>query len=116
MAFEKVAELDGFPIGTAVAAELGGEPLCVVRLDATTVTAVHDTCSHQEYPLHEGYVDVDERRIECALHGSMFDLGSGHPDSLPAVRAIPVYACKVSDGAVWVDVDQQLNDAPVPRH
>jgi 3-phenylpropionate/trans-cinnamate dioxygenase ferredoxin component len=45
-----------------------------------------------------------------------FDLDSGKPQGLPAVKSIPVYACKVEDGAIYVDVDQQLNDAPVPRH
>jgi hypothetical protein len=27
-----------------------------------------------------------------------------------------VYACKVEDDAILVDIDQQLNDAPLPRH
>ncbi|MDQ3610478.1 MAG: Rieske 2Fe-2S domain-containing protein [Actinomycetota bacterium] len=115
MPFEKVAALDEVPVGGTLLAEMA-EPVCVVRLDHDTVKAVHDTCSHQEYPLHEGWVDEDSGDIECALHGSMFDLDTGQPDSLPAVKPIPVYACKVDDGAVWVDVGQQLNDAPVPRH
>jgi 3-phenylpropionate/trans-cinnamate dioxygenase ferredoxin subunit len=28
---------------------------------------------------------------------------------------IPVYACKIEDDAIWVDIDKQLNDAPIPR-
>jgi hypothetical protein len=27
-----------------------------------------------------------------------------------------VYACKIEDDAILVDIDQQLNDAPIPRH
>jgi 3-phenylpropionate/trans-cinnamate dioxygenase ferredoxin component len=114
MAFERVAALADLPVGTARAVELGGEPVCVVRVDEDTVRACHDTCSHEEYPLHEGWVGADE--IECALHGSTFDLETGEALSLPAVRPVPVYAAKVDEDAVWVDVDQQLNDAPVPRH
>jgi 3-phenylpropionate/trans-cinnamate dioxygenase ferredoxin subunit len=75
---------------------------------------VHDVCSHQYYELHEGFVDGAE--IECALHGSSFDLATGEPDSLPATQPIPTYAVKISGGAVWVDTEQQTNDAPVPRH
>jgi 3-phenylpropionate/trans-cinnamate dioxygenase ferredoxin component len=114
MAFEKVAALEDLPVGTTTQVELGGEPICVVRVDEDRVRACHDTCSHEEYPLHEGWVGADE--IECALHGSTFDLETGEALSLPAVRAIPVYAAKIEDGAVWVDPDAQLNDAPVPRH
>jgi 3-phenylpropionate/trans-cinnamate dioxygenase ferredoxin component len=114
MAPEKVFDLDDLKVGHARAVELGGEPICVVRLDEQTVKAVHDTCSHQQYSLSEGW--VDDNSIECALHGSMFDLDTGQPQSLPAVKPIPVYGCEVRDGAVWVDQADQRNDAPVPRH
>jgi 3-phenylpropionate/trans-cinnamate dioxygenase ferredoxin component len=114
MVFEHVADLDELPTGSALQVELGGEPICVVRRDDGAVRAVHDTCSHQEYPLHEGF--VEDNAIECGLHGSLFNLDTGKPESLPAVRPIPVYAVKVDGAAVYVDVDQQLNDASVPRH
>ena len=94
------------------------EPLCVVRTGEDQVFAVHDVCSHQEWSLAEGWVDdIDGRpHIECGLHGSSFDLADGSPDTLPAVKPIPTYAAKVEDGAVWVDLAQQTNDAPVPQH
>lgn len=114
MPFEKVLDLDDLPVGTATAVEVTGEPVCLVRLDDATVKAIHDTCSHQQYSLAEGWLDGNT--IECALHGSAFDLDTGNPESLPAVKPVPVYACKVAEGAVWVDGEQQLNDAPVPRH
>jgi 3-phenylpropionate/trans-cinnamate dioxygenase ferredoxin subunit len=31
-----------------------------------------------------------------------------------ACGPIPVYACKIEDDAIFVDIDQQLNDAPHP--
>lgn len=113
MAFQRVADLDDVAVGQALFADLD-EPVCVVRLDEDLVKCVHDTCSHQEYPLHEGW--VEENAIECALHGSMFNLDTGKPEALPAVQAIPVYAVKIEADGVWVDLQQQLNDAPVPRH
>lgn len=114
MADVKVADLDELAVGAARQVHAGGQPVCLVRTDETTVKAVHDTCSHQQYSLSEGWVEPNA--IECSLHGSAFDLDSGAPYGLPAVVAIPVYACAVRDGAVWVDPDRQLNDAPVPRH
>lgn len=116
MGWERVADLDSLAPGATLRVEVGGEPVCLVRLDADDVRAVHDTCSHQEYSLAEGFVDTETRDIECALHGSMFNLDTGEPDSLPATRPIPIYAAKVDDGGVWVDPEQQLNDAAVPRH
>lgn len=114
MAFEHVADLADLRVGGVLRVEVGGEPLCLVRTDEGTVKAVHDTCSHQEYSLAEGW--VGENGIECALHGSVFDLDDGRPRSLPAVKPVPTYACKVADGGVFVDPEQQTNDAPVPTH
>lgn len=113
MAFETVAKLHDLTEGEGYAVEVGGEPLCLVRLD-DEVRAIHDVCSHQEYPLHEGY--LFNRSIECALHGSTFDLDTGAPEALPATKPVPVYAARVVDDEVHVDIDQQLNDAPVPQH
>jgi 3-phenylpropionate/trans-cinnamate dioxygenase ferredoxin subunit len=115
MAFEPVIGLDEVPVGGCRAVLTGGEPVAIVRPDEETVKAVHNTCSHEQYELApEGELEAND--IECALHGSMFDLDTGEPDALPATEAIPVFACRVSDGQVEVDADQQLNDAPLPRH
>jgi 3-phenylpropionate/trans-cinnamate dioxygenase ferredoxin subunit len=125
MAFEQVLTTDQLPVGSARAVELGGEPICVVRTDESTVKALHDTCSHQQYSLAEGWVEIDTPassseavggRIECALHGSAFNLDTGQPESLPAVKPVPVYACEIRDGGIWVDQADQRNDADVPRH
>ena len=113
MAYEKVADLERLPVGGTLRVELA-EPVCLVRTGADTVKAVHDVCSHQEYSLAEGWVGDNE--IECALHGSMFDLDTGEPESLPAVNPVPVYSAKVADGAVYVDLAAQRNDASPPRH
>ena len=39
----------------------------------------------------------------------------GEPIGIPAVTAIPIYACKIEDDAIWVDFEQQTNDAPIPH-
>lgn len=115
MTYEVVARLDDLLVGHSAKVVVGGEPIALVRLDESTVKAVHNTCSHADYDLApEGY--VEDNTVECLLHGSVFDLETGQPDSLPAVKPIPVYACKVEDGKVSVDLEQQLNDAPTPRH
>ncbi len=113
MAFEKVASRREVGETGNLAVKVDGHPLCLVDTDAE-VRAIYDVCSHQEYPLHEGM--VWERSIECALHGSTFSLDTGDPESLPATVPVPVFATKVDGDDVYVDLDQQLNDAPIPDH
>ena len=113
MAYHRVASVADLPSGQAFRVDLD-EPICLVRLVDGSVAAVHDTCSHQQASLSEGW--VDDREVECPRHGATFDVDTGAPGALPATKPIPVYACKVEDGAVWVDLADQRNDAPTPRH
>lgn len=114
MGWTRVSSVDELAVGHATKVEVDGTPICVVRLDDGTVKAVHDVCSHEDESLHEGW--VEDNAIECPAHGSMFDLDSGTPTVLPATRPIPVYAATVADGGIWIDCEQQLNEASEPRH
>jgi 3-phenylpropionate/trans-cinnamate dioxygenase ferredoxin component len=115
VAFEVVGRPDQFPVGTPVMMAVHGVEVAVVRVSETEVRVIHNVCSHQQYALApEGW--VEDNRIECALHGSMFDLDTGQPDALPALEPIPVYRGKVESDEVLVDVQAQLNDAPAPAH
>lgn len=114
MAAQPVATLDEIPVGTAKQVFVDGEPVCLVRVDLTTVKALHDTCSHQQFSLSEGW--IGDGVVECALHGSGFDLTTGAPTSLPAVRPVPTYPVSVIEGSIHVDATAPTNGAPVPRH
>lgn len=114
MAFVIVANLDDLEVGDTMLIEDFPEPICLVRLDDDDVRAVHNTCTHQQQPLHEGTVQDDDTLV-CASHNSRFDLSTGASVGIPEVPPIPVYACKIEDDAILVDFDQQLNDAPIPH-
>jgi len=115
MSLEKVAMIDDIPVGTAIAVEVGGTPIALVRVAPDIVKAIHNICSHQYYELApEGC--VENSSIECALHGSVFDLDTGNPKTLPAIDPLPVYTCEIADRAILVDVTRQLNTAKPPRH
>jgi 3-phenylpropionate/trans-cinnamate dioxygenase ferredoxin component len=43
-----------------------------------------------------------ECEIECPRHGSMFDLRTGKPCSLPATQPVAVYEVRLEDGRVAV--------------
>ncbi len=113
MAFEKVAALQQLPDGLPVQVKVGAHPVALVRL-GDEVKAIYDVCSHQEYPLHEGI--VWGRSLECALHGSTFDLETGEAESLPATTPVPVFATRTEGDDVYIDIERQLNDAPIPEH
>jgi 3-phenylpropionate/trans-cinnamate dioxygenase ferredoxin component len=56
--------------------------------------ALGDRCSHADFSLSEGEVLADDLEIECWKHGSTFSLTTGEPQSLPAVKPVPVYAVR----------------------
>jgi len=82
--------------------ELDDLDVAVVKV-GEEVFAIEDVCSHADVPLSEG--EVEDCTIECALHGSRFDLRTGKPTGPPATRPVPVFATSVLDGDVYIDLD-----------
>ena len=109
MAFQRICALSEVPEDGALRVELADVDVVVVRFDED-VHALEDVCSHAEFALSDG--DVDEvdgaPTIECALHGSCFDLRTGAPTNLPATEPVPVYPVRVEGDDVLVDVDAPL--------
>ena len=90
---------------------LDGVPVAVVHCEDGTVHAVGDTCTHADVSLAEG--EVEDCSIECWLHGSRFDLVTGNPLALPAIRPVPVYPVTLHDGDVLVDVTTTVTTTAV---
>jgi 3-phenylpropionate/trans-cinnamate dioxygenase ferredoxin component len=103
MSLVRVASLSEIPEDEVLAVEAEGKRICLVRVE-DTVYAFADQCSHRDFPLSNGELDPDEYSITCEWHGARFDIRSGKALSLPATRPVPVYSCRVDDGAVFVDV------------
>ena len=97
--------LDEIEPGTARKVVVGDREIALVRI-GDDVYAIGDTCSHEEVSLSEGFVDTDECLIECWRHGAMFDLRTGEPETLPAVRPVPVYDVSVVDGRVRLEITE----------
>jgi 3-phenylpropionate/trans-cinnamate dioxygenase ferredoxin component len=87
--------------GTTVRLEGGAAGICLVRI-GDDFYAIGDRCSHANVSLAEGDVDPDDATIECWKHGSAFSLRTGEPQSLPAVRPVPVYAVRLEGDDVVV--------------
>lgn len=99
----KLCVLDDLVDGEPRRFDVEGRSLAVVRL-GDAVYAIGDTCSHADVSLSGGEVDADECSLECPQHGSAFDLRTGEPSSLPAVRPVPTYEVSVVDGDVNVEL------------
>lgn len=67
--------------------------------------AIEDRCSHDDGPLAEGELDVERCTVECPRHGSLFDLRSGRPLTLPAYVPVDTFPVLVEDGLIKLEVD-----------
>jgi 3-phenylpropionate/trans-cinnamate dioxygenase ferredoxin subunit len=72
---------------------------------AGTIYAIEDRCSHDDGPLVEGELHQGDCSIECPRHGSLFDLRTGVPKTLPAYEPIETFPVQVVDGVVRVEVE-----------
>ncbi|GAA3757485.1 3-phenylpropionate/trans-cinnamate dioxygenase ferredoxin subunit [Spinactinospora alkalitolerans] len=100
--FVKVCALGDIPEEGALGVEIDDTPVALVRSEGE-VYAISDICSHAEVNLSEG--EVEDGTIECWLHGSCFDLGSGKPINPPATQPVPTYVVKIDGDDVLVSLD-----------
>lgn len=67
--------------------------------------AIEDRCSHDDGPLAEGELDAAKCTVECPRHGSLFDLRTGRPMTLPAYVPVDTFPVLVEDGLIKLEVD-----------
>ena len=109
----RVASLDQLTDAVPQRVVVGDRSIALVRL-GDDVYAIGDRCSHADVSLSGGEVDPTECTIECPEHGSAFDLRTGEPESLPAVRPVPTFTAEVNDGEVFLNIEEAA-DSEVPR-
>ena len=109
MTFERVCARSEVPEDGSLRIELADVDVAVVGFDGQ-LYALEDRCSHADIPLTDGEVEEFDGAptIECALHGSCFDLRTGEPTNLPATEPVPVYPVRVEGDDVLIDVDAPL--------
>ena len=109
MAFERLCARSEVPEDGALRIELPDVDIAVVDFEGE-LFAIEDVCSHAEVALTDGEVEEADGvpTIECALHGSCFDLRTGAPTNLPATEPVPVYPVRVEGDDVLVDVDAPI--------
>jgi 3-phenylpropionate/trans-cinnamate dioxygenase ferredoxin subunit len=68
------------------------------------ILAIEDRCSHDNGTLAEGELDEGACTVECPRHGSIFDLRTGTPRSLPAYVPVDTFPVLVEDDIVKLEV------------
>ena len=106
MAFQRACSVSEVKDDTAAAVTLDGIDVAVAR-DGDNFYAVQDLCTHGHVALTEG--EVADCAIECWLHGSVFDLRTGEPRTLPATEPVATFPVRIDGDDVFVDVDTTLN-------
>ena len=71
---------------------------------AGTLYAIEDRCSHDDGPLAEGEFDPATCTVECPRHGSLFDLTTGRPKTLPAFAPVQTFTATVVDDTITLEV------------
>jgi len=67
--------------------------------------AIEDRCSHDNGPLAEGEFDPESCTVECPRHGSLFDLRTGQPKTLPAYVPVDTYPVIIEDETIKLEVE-----------
>jgi len=81
-----------------------GRKIGVFRCADGELMAIDDRCSHDEGPLAEGEFDAVSCTVECPRHGSLFDLRTGRPRTLPAYRPVDVFEVRVDGEDVKLEI------------
>jgi 3-phenylpropionate/trans-cinnamate dioxygenase ferredoxin subunit len=98
-----VCRVDELPEGTMRLVEADGRKIGVFRCGDGELYAIEDRCSHDDGPLAEGEFDAAACTVECPRHGSLFDLRSGRPKTLPAYLPVDTLEARIENDEVKLD-------------
>ncbi|MGE5333632.1 MAG: non-heme iron oxygenase ferredoxin subunit [Nitrososphaerota archaeon] len=102
MAIVEVGPEGDIEPGQSACVYVGDTPIAIFNVNGEFY-AIGDTCTHEDFSLSEGEV-FDDATVECALHGSRFDLRTGEALSLPATGSAGRYDVWVEDGMIKLEV------------
>jgi 3-phenylpropionate/trans-cinnamate dioxygenase ferredoxin subunit len=98
-----VCRADDLPEGAMRLIEAEGRKICVFRCGDGELYAIEDRCSHDDGPLAEEEFDAAACTVECPRHGSLFDLRTGRPKTLPAFLPVETFEARIENGEVKLD-------------
>jgi len=95
----KVATLEECPPGSLRPVMVGADPVVLANVDGT-IHAVRDRCTHEEFPLSDG--DLEGNILVCPYHGARYDVATGAPRGLPAVKPVKSYTVELREDGIYI--------------
>jgi nitrite reductase/ring-hydroxylating ferredoxin subunit len=105
--FLRIATLAEIPTGEVRAYDTPAGRVAVAHIE-NRLFGIGDECTHAGCSLADGKLDEKEATVECACHGSIFDVETGEPVDGPATDPVGVYAVRIESGWVEVAAEQGL--------
>ena len=99
-----VCKLADLPAGEMRLIEVDDRKIGVFHCADGELLAIEDRCSHDDGPLAEGEFDSASCTVECPRHGSLFDLRTGRPKTLPAYRPVDTFEVRIDDDEVKLEL------------
>jgi len=101
MALVTIAKVGETAPGTISVHEVGDLRIALCNVNGRFY-AIDDVCTHDGGSLDQG--QLEDNLVECPRHGARFDVTTGRPMTLPAVRPVRTYPVQVDGDDVKVDV------------
>ncbi len=99
-----IGSAGGVPEGEVMSFSVDSRQVAVANVEGD-LHGFDDTCTHQQCSLAEG--ELDGTIVECACHGSQFDVITGEAVNGPAVDPVDVFQMKEEDGQLKVLVNEE---------
>ena len=99
-----ICPVSDLPPGATRVVEVDDCEIGVVNCNGELL-AIEDRCSHDDGELLYGIVDPATCTVECPRHGSVFDLRTGKPVTLPAYVPVDTFDVRVEDDMIKLEVE-----------
>lgn len=99
-----ICSVEDLPPGATRVVEAKEVEVVVTNCDGAHY-AIENRCSHDDGPLAEGPFDARACTLECPRHGSIFDLRTGRPLTLPAYEPVDTFPIVMDGDRIQVEVD-----------
>ncbi len=101
MTLETIAKVSDTPPGTISVHEVGDLRIALCNVNGRFY-AIDDICTHDGGPLDQG--ELLDNLVECPRHGARFDVTTGRPMTLPAVRPVTTYKVAIDGDDVRIEI------------
>jgi Rieske Fe-S protein len=90
-----LAKVSDVPVGNAISAKLGDQPILISQPQAGTIVAFTAICTHMGCTVRPA-----GKEFHCPCHGSVYNAATGEVIHGPAPRSLAKIPTKVVDGEV----------------